>query len=56
MSATVWLLLIFIPVEAAGRQAGPFATEAECRIAERAYNEANRRYNGPQSACVRGMR
>ena len=51
----VWYLLIYLPNESAGRQVGPFATEAQCRIAESSYNERLRpRFSGPQSACFQG--
>lgn len=55
MTATVWFLLVFLPIEGSGRQVGPFASEAQCRVAERIYNEENRRYNGRPSACVQGI-
>lgn len=50
----VWFLLILAPNEGAGRQVGPFANEAQCRAAERAYNQKQDRYLGPQSICVQG--
>jgi len=50
--STIWLLLIFVPNEAAGRQVGPFATQAQCIAAQRIYNERQYRYIGPQSACI----
>ena len=52
----VWILLIFSPNEAAGRQAGPFATQAQCLAAERIYNERQPRYIGPQSKCIEAVR
>jgi hypothetical protein len=54
--AVVWILLILLPNEAAGRQVGPFATQAQCLQAERFYNERRARYNGPQSKCFEAAR
>jgi hypothetical protein len=52
---TVWFLLIYSPNEGAGRQVGPFATQAQCLVAERAYNAKQDRYQSPQSKCFEGV-
>lgn len=55
-AVTVWILLIFSPNEAAGRQVGPFVNQAQCAVAERSYNEKQSRYVGPQSRCFEATR
>ena len=48
----MWILLIFVPNEAAGRQIGPFQTKELCIVAEQIYNNAQRRFSAPQSKCI----
>lgn len=50
----VWYLVILAPTDAAGRQVGPFGSEAQCKVAEAAYNNFWRTWSSPQSICVQG--
>lgn len=53
---TVWVLMIIFPMEGAGRQVGPFATQAQCLAAEKVYNERQGRYVYPASKCIEATR
>ena len=49
----VWILLIFLPVEGAGRQVGPFGSQQQCESVQRQYAQAYRyRFDTTTAACI----